>query len=376
VEAIQKQAAIMDFAPAFQLGHPIAFEAASRVADMTPDGLDRVFFTNSGSEAADTALKIALAYHKARGESSRVRLIGRERGYHGVGFGGMSVGGIGPNRKQFGALLPYVDHLPHTHLPAKNSYCRGEPPHGAELADVLENLVALHGAETIAAVMVEPVAGSTGVLVPPVGYLKRLRDICTKHGILLIYDEVITGFGRLGANFGAERLGVTPDIMTMAKGLTNAAVPMGAVAVRNDIYDAIVKGTGAGIEFFHGYTYSGHPLAAAAAIATLELHRAEDLPGRARALEPYWQDAVHSLKGLPNVIDIRDVGLIGAVELAPRPGKPTQRALDVFRRCFDEGVLIRVTADIIAMSPPLICEKPHVDRLINTLSDAIMAEAA
>jgi beta-alanine--pyruvate transaminase len=376
VEAIQKQAAIMDFAPAFQLGHPIAFEAASRVADMTPDGLDRVFFTNSGSEAADTALKIALAYHKARGESSRVRLIGRERGYHGVGFGGMSVGGIGPNRKQFGALLPYVDHLPHTHLPAKNAYCRGEPTHGAELADVLENLVALHGAETIAAVMVEPVAGSTGVLVPPVGYLKRLRDICTKHGILLIFDEVITGFGRLGANFGAERLGVTPDIMTMAKGLTNAAVPMGAVAVRNDIYDAIVKGTGAGIEFFHGYTYSGHPLAAAAAIATLELHRAEDLPGRARALEPYWQDAVHSLKGLPNVIDIRDVGLIGAVELAPRPGKPTQRALDVFRRCFDEGVLIRVTADIIAMSPPLICEKPHVDRLINTLADAITAEAA
>ena len=376
VEAIQKQAAIMDFAPAFQLGHPIAFEAAARVADMTPDGLDRVFFTNSGSEAADTALKIALAYHKARGESSRVRLIGRERGYHGVGFGGMSVGGIGPNRKQFGALLPYVDHLPHTHLPAKNSYCRGEPPHGAELADVLENLVALHGAETIAAVMVEPVAGSTGVLVPPVGYLKRLRDICTKHGILLIFDEVITGFGRLGANFGAERLGVVPDIMTMAKGLTNAAVPMGAVAVRNDIYDAIVTGTGAGIEFFHGYTYSGHPLAAAAAIATLELHRAEDLPGRALALEPYWQDAVHSLKGLPNVIDIRDVGLIGAVELAPRPGKPTQRALDVFRRCFDDGVLIRVTADIIAMSPPLICEKPHVDRLINTLAEALVAEAA
>ncbi|MBM3586322.1 MAG: aspartate aminotransferase family protein [Alphaproteobacteria bacterium] len=376
VEAIQKQAAIMDFAPAFQLGHPIAFEAAARVADMTPDGLDRVFFTNSGSEAADTALKIALAYHKARGESSRVRLIGRERGYHGVGFGGMSVGGIGPNRKQFGALLPYVDHLPHTHLPAKNAYCRGEPPHGAELADVLENLVALHGAETIAAVMVEPVAGSTGVLVPPAGYLKRLRDICTKHGILLIFDEVITGFGRLGADFGAERLGVTPDIMTMAKGLTNAAVPMGAVAVKNDIYDAIVTGTNAGIEFFHGYTYSGHPLAAAAAIATLELHRAEDLPGRARTLEPYWQDAVHSLKGLPNVIDIRDVGLIGAVELAPRPGKPTQRALDVFRRCFDEGVLIRVTADIIAMSPPLICEKPHVDRLIGTLAEAITAEAA
>ncbi|WP_198370668.1 aspartate aminotransferase family protein [Roseomonas rosulenta] len=375
-EAIQKQAAILDFAPTFQLGHPIAFEAAARVADMTPEGMDRVFFTNSGSESADTALKVALAYHKARGDSSRVRLIGRERGYHGVGFGGMSVGGIGPNRKQFGALLPYVDHLPHTHLPAKNAFSRGEPPHGAELADVLENLVALHGAETIAAVMVEPVAGSTGVLVPPVGYLKRLREICDRHGILLIYDEVITGFGRLGTDFGAERLGVVPDIMTMAKGLTNAAVPMGAVAVKNGIYDAIVQGSAAGIEFFHGYTYSGHPLAAAAAIATLELHKTEDLPGRARAIEPYWQDAVHSLKGAPNVIDIRDIGLIGGIELAPRAGKPGQRAMAVFRRCFDAGVLVRVTGDIVALSPPLIVEKPHVDRLIGTLDEAIRAEAA
>jgi beta-alanine--pyruvate transaminase len=375
-EAIQKQAAILDFAPTFQLGHPIAFEAAARVADMTPEGLDRVFFTNSGSESADTALKIALAYHRARGEASRVRLVGRERGYHGVGFGGMSVGGIGPNRKQFGALLPYVDHLPHTHLPAKNAFSRGEPPHGAELADVLENLVALHGAETIAAVMVEPVAGSTGVLVPPVGYLKRLREICDRHGILLIYDEVITGFGRLGTDFGAERLGVVPDIMTMAKGLTNAAVPMGAVAVKNGIYDAIVEGTAAGIEFFHGYTYSGHPLAAAAAIATLELHKTEDLPGRARAIEPYWQDAVHSLRSAPNVIDIRDIGLIGGVELAPRAGKPGHRAMAVFRRCFDAGVLVRVTGDIVALSPPLIIETPHVDRLIGTLDDAIRAEAA
>jgi len=376
VAAIQKQAAVMDFAPTFQLGHPIAFEAAARVADVTPEGLDRVFFTNSGSESADTALKIALAYHKARGESSRVRLIGRERGYHGVGFGGMSVGGIGSNRKQFGALLPYVDHLPHTHGLAENLFAKGQPQHGAHLADALENLVALHGAETIAAVMVEPVAGSTGVLVPPAGYLQRLREICDKHGILLIFDEVITGFGRLGTPFGAERLGVTPDIMTMAKGLTNAAVPMGAVAVRNGIYDTIVNGTPAGIELFHGYTYSGHPLAAAAAIATLELHRSEDLPGRARAIEPYWQEATHSLRGLPNVIDIRDFGLIAGIELAPRPGKPTERALDIFRRCFDAGVLIRVTGDIVALSPPLIVETPHVDRIFGALADAIRAEAA
>ena len=376
VEAIQKQAAVMDFAPTFQLGHPIVFEAAARVAEMTPPGLDRVFFTNSGSESADTALKIALAYHKARGESSRVRLIGRERGYHGVGFGGMSVGGIGPNRKQFGALLPYVDHLPHTHLPQKNAFSRGQPEHGAELADALEALVALHGAETIAAVIVEPIAGSTGVLVPPKGYLERLRAICDKYGILLIFDEVITGFGRLGANFGSERLGVTPDIITMAKGLTNAAVPMGAVAVKGEIYDAVVNGAPGGIELFHGYTYSGHPLAAAAAIATLELHRREDLPGRARAMEPYWQDAVHSLKGLPNVIDTRDIGLIGGIELAPRPGKPGARAMDVFRRCFDSGVLVRVTGDIVALSPPLIVERHHVDRIIGTLGDAIRAEAA
>jgi beta-alanine--pyruvate transaminase len=375
-EAIQKQAAVMDFAPTFQLGHPIAFEAAARVAEMTPDGMDRVFLTNSGSESADTALKIALAYHKARGESSRVRLIGRERGYHGVGFGGMSVGGIGGNRKQFGALLPYVDHLPHTHGVKENVFAKGQPEHGANLADALEGLVALHGAETIAAVMVEPVAGSTGVLVPPKGYLERLRAICDKYGILLIFDEVITGFGRLGTPFGAERLGVMPDIMTMAKGLTNAAVPMGAVAVRNGIYDAIVDGSPAGIELFHGYTYSGHPLAAAAAIATLDLHRSEDLPGRVRAIEPYWQEATHSLRGLPNVIDIRDYGLIAGIELAPRPGKPTQRAMDIFRRCFDDGVLIRVTGDIVALSPPLIVEKPHVDRIFGTLSDAIRAEAA
>jgi beta-alanine--pyruvate transaminase len=374
-EAIQKQAAIMDFAPTFQLGHPIAFEAAARVAEMTPEGMDRVFFVNSGSEAADTALKIALAYQKARGQAQRVRLVGRERGYHGVGFGGMSVGGIGPNRKQFGAQLPYVDHLPHTHLPARNAFSKGLPPHGVELADALESLVALHG-DTIAAVMVEPVAGSTGVLVPPVGYLKRLREICDKHGILLIFDEVITGFGRIGTNFGAERLGVTPDIMTMAKGLTNAAVPMGAVATSNAVYDAIVDGVPGGIELFHGYTYSGHPLASAAAIATLELHRAEDLPGRVMAIEEYWQDATHAMRDLPGVIDVRNIGLIAGIELQPREGKPTARAMEVFRWCFDNGLLVRVTGDIVALSPPLIIEKPHVDRIFDTLGSAIRQIAA
>ncbi|MCR0985386.1 aspartate aminotransferase family protein [Roseomonas populi] len=371
-EAIQKQAAVMDFAPTFQLGHPIAFEAAARVAEMTPAGLDKVFFTNSGSESADTALKIALAYQRARGQAQRVRLIGRERGYHGVGFGGMSVGGIGGNRKQFGAMLPYVDHLPHTHDPARNAFTKGQPEHGVELANRLQDLVALHG-DTIAAVMVEPVAGSTGVLVPPKGYLERLREICDANGILLIYDEVITGFGRLGTDFGAERLGVTPDIMTMAKGLTNAAVPMGAVATSNEIYDTVVNNSAAGIELFHGYTYSGHPLASAAAIATLALHREEDLPGRARAIEPYWQEAAHSLKSAPGVVDIRDFGLIAGIELAPREGKPGTRAMDIFRKCFDDGVLVRVTGDIVALSPPLIIEKPHVDRIFGTLSDAIHA---
>ncbi|MFM2147888.1 MAG: hypothetical protein RLZZ187_194 [Pseudomonadota bacterium] len=374
-EAIQKQAAIMDFAPTFQLGHPIAFEAAARVAEMTPEGVDHVFFVNSGSEAADTALKIALAYQKSIGQAQRVRLVGRERGYHGVGFGGMSVGGIGPNRKQFGAMLPYVDHLPHTHLPAVNRFCRGQPEHGAHLAESLESLIALHG-DTIAAVMVEPVAGSTGVLVPPQGYLQRLKEICTKNGILLIFDEVITGFGRIGTNFGAERLGVTPDIMTMAKGLTNAAVPMGAVATTDAVHDAIVHGSPSGIELFHGYTYSGHPLASAAAIATLELHRSEDLPGRAKAIEPYWQDAAHAMRDVPGVVDVREMGLIAGIELEPRKGAPTARALDVFRWCFDQGVLVRVTGDIVALSPPLIIENHHVDRLFGTLSDAIRAVPA
>ena len=375
-EAIQRQAAVLDFAPTFQLGHPLAFEAAARLAEILPEGLDRIFWTNSGSESADTALKIALAYHKARGEGGRTRLIGRERGYHGVGFGGMSVGGIGPNRRQFGALLPHVDHLPHTHGIQGNRWSRGQPEEGgAARANALESLVALHGAETIAAVMVEPVAGSTGVLVPPRGYLERLREICTRHGILLIFDEVITGFGRLGMPFGAERLGVVPDIMTLAKGLTNAAVPMGAVAVKDEVYLAVTEGSPAGIELFHGYTYSGHPLAAAAAIATMELHRGEDLAGRARAMEGTWQEAAHAMRGLPHVIDVRDFGLIAGIEMESRPGAAGQRALDVFRRCFDEGVLVRVTGDIVALSPPLIMEKPHLDRIFGTLSDAIRAAA-
>jgi beta-alanine--pyruvate transaminase len=375
-EAIQRQAAVMDFAPTFQMGHPIAFQAAARLAENTPDGMDRIFFTNSGSESADTALKIALAYHKARGEGQRTRLIGRERGYHGVGFGGMSVGGIGGNRKQFGAMLPYVDHLPHTLDIGRNAFTVGEPTYGAERAEALEALVALHGADTIAAVMVEPVAGSTGVLPPPAGYLKRLREICTKYGILLIYDEVITGFGRMGANFAAERMGVVPDIMTMAKGLTNAAVPMGAVAAAEFVYDTIVHGAPAGIELFHGYTYSGHPLACAAAIASMDLQRSEDLPGRALAMEGYFAESAHALRDLPNVIDIRNAGLIAGIELSSRAGKPTERAMAVFQRCFDNGLLIRTTGDIIALSPPLIMERPHVDRMFETLSEAIQAEAA
>ena len=375
VEAIQKQAAILDFAPSFNMGHPIAFQAASRLAEILPAPLERVFWTNSGSESADTALKIALAYHRARGEAQRTRLVGRERGYHGVGFGGMSVGGIGTNRKQFGAMLPYVDHLPHTHDLAR-AFTHGQPDHGAHLADALEALVTLHGGDTIAAVMVEPVAGSTGVLIPPAGYLNRLRDICTKHGILLIFDEVITGFGRLGTNFGAERLGVVPDIMTMAKGLTNAAVPMGAVATNGTIYSTIVDGSPAGIELFHGYTYSGHPLACAAAIASMDVQRSDDLPGRAAAMEPYFAEAVHSLRDHPNVIDVRNLGLVAGIELSSRMGKPTDRASKVFQRCFDTGVLVRYTGDTIALSPPLIVENHHVDRIIETLGEAIRAEAA
>jgi beta-alanine--pyruvate transaminase len=370
-EAIQRQAAKMDFAPAFQMGHPLAFEAASRVASMLPEGLDHVFFSNSGSEAVDTALKIALAYHRVRGEGQRVRLIGRERGYHGVGFGGISVGGISNNRKQFGAMLNGVDHLPHTHDLARNAFSRGQPLHGAELADYLERIVALHDPSTIAAVIVEPLAGSTGVLVPPVGYLGRLRDICSRHGILLIFDEVISGFGRLGAPFAVDRFGIVPDIMTLAKGITNATVPMGATVANGRVFDAFMQGPPGAIEFFHGYTYSSHPLACAAAIATLDTYRDEGLFERAAELSPYFEEAAHGLSGLPHVIDVRNLGMVAGIELAPRPGAPGARAYEVFVKCYEAGLLVRVTADIIAISPPLIISRSQIDEIFGKISEAI-----
>jgi beta-alanine--pyruvate transaminase len=372
-EAIQKQAAELDYAPCFNMGHPLAFQFASRLAQITPKGLDRIFFTNSGSEAVDTALKIALAYHRARGKGTKTRLIGRERGYHGVGFGGISVGGIATNRKYFGSLLTGVDHLPHTHGVPGNLFTKGQPEHGASLADDLERIVALHDASNIAAVIVEPVAGSTGVLVPPKGYLERLRAICDKHDILLIFDEVITGFGRLGAPFAADRFGVTPDLICMAKGLTNATVPCGAVAASTRIYDAMLDGADAAIELFHGYTYSAHPLACAAGLATLETYQEDDLFARAAGVESYWQEAMHSLSDARHVTDIRNLGIVAGVELEPRPGAATARAMEVFETCFDEGLLIRVTGDIIALSPPLILETAHIDRMVETLR-AVLAK--
>ena len=373
VAAIRDQAGRMDFAPTFQLAHPLAFQAAARVAEVMPAGMDRIFFTNSGSESVDTALKIALAYHRARGDGSRTRLIGRERGYHGVGFGGISVGGIVTNRRVFGTGLPGTDHLPHTHDPAKNAFSRGQPAHGAELADRLEALVALHGADTIAAVIVEPLAGSTGVLVPPQGYLERLRAICTKHGILLIFDEVISGFGRLGAATAAERFGVTPDLICLAKGITNAAVPMGAVAAGRHVHDAIVQAPGdvPGIELFHGYTYSAHVLACAAAIATMDVYRDEALFARAHGLEAAWENAVHSLAGHPHVIDIRNFGLVAGIELAPRDGAPGARGQELFRTLFDAGFLVRATGDILALSPPLIISSDQIDELVGAIGNAL-----
>ena len=370
-DAVSRQIATMEYAPPFQMGHPTAFQLANEVAGWLPKDMGHVFFTNSGSESVDTALKIALAYHRARGEASRTRFIGRERGYHGVGFGGISVGGMVNNRKWFGSMLPGVDHLPHTHDLAKNAYTRGMPEHGANLADELERIVALHDASNIAAVIVEPVAGSTGVLIPPKGYLERLRSICTRHGILLIFDEVITGFGRLGAPFGTGFFGVQPDMITMAKGLTNGAVPMGAVAASDQIYNAFMQGPEGAIELFHGYTYSAHPVACAAGIATQEIYRKEGLLTRANDMAPYWADGVHSLKGLPHVIDLRNLGLIGAVELDPIPGKPGLRGYNTFVRAFEQGLLLRVTGDIIAMSPPLIIEKQHIDQVFSILGGVL-----
>jgi beta-alanine--pyruvate transaminase len=373
-QAVASQLETLDYAPTFQMGHPLAFQLANQLVKIAPGGLDHVFFTNSGSESVDTALKIALAFHRMRGEGTRTRLIGRERAYHGVGFGGISVGGILPNRRTWSAaLLAGVDHLPHTHDLTRNAFSRGLPAHGAQLADELERLVALHDASNIAAVIVEPIAGSTGVLLPPRGYLERLRAICDRHGILLIFDEVITGFGRTGAPFAAQEFGVTPDIITLAKGLTNGCIPMGAVLVSKAVYEAFMQGPD-GIELFHGYTYSAHPSACAAGMATLELYEREGLLTRADSLSKYWEDAAHSLRGLPHVVDIRTYGLILGLELESIPGKVGTRAFEVFMRCFERGVLVRQTGEVIALSPPLIIEKPQIDQIFGTLSEVLRAQ--
>ena len=377
VEAVQKAAATLDFAPHFQMGHPLSFQLANKLKGILPAGIDHVFFSNSGSEAVDSALKIALAYHIARGQPQRTRFVGRLRGYHGVGFGGISVGGIEPNKKPFAAqLIPGVDHLPHTLDLSKNAFSKGQPAWGAHLAEALEQIVAERGAETIAAVIVEPMAGSTGVLIPPVEYLEKLRALCDTHGILLIFDEVITGFGRLGTAFAAQCFNVTPDMITVAKGLTNAAVPMGATCVSGHIYDAVINATEQGIEFFHGYTYSGHPLAAAAGIATLDLYAAEATFAQAAAMAPTWEAAVHSLRGAPHVIDVRNLGIVAGIELEPRAGKPGSRAYDVFVDCFfNQGALLRVTGDIIALSPPLIISERQIDELITKIRRSLDATA-
>ncbi|MGZ5571150.1 MAG: aminotransferase class III-fold pyridoxal phosphate-dependent enzyme [Usitatibacter sp.] len=373
VEAIQKQAATMDYAPAFQMGHPLAFELANRIVELAPGKLDHVFYCNSGSDAVDSALQIAIAWHRVKGEGARTRLIGRERGYHGVGFGGISVGGIVSNRKMFGTMLAGVDHLPHTHFPEKNAFSRGQPEYGAHAADELERLVALHDASTIAAVIVEPMAGSTGVLIPPKGYLQRLREITKKHGILLIFDEVITAFGRLGASFGADLFGVEPDMITFAKGITSGSVPMGGVIVSSGIYEAFMSGPPGAIELFHGYTYSAHPLACAAGLATLQLYKDEDLFARAARMAPAFENAIHSLKGAPHVVDIRNIGLVGAVELAPRAGAPGARGFETYLRCFEKGVLVRNTGDIIALAPALIVEEAQIQQIVATLREVLQS---
>jgi beta-alanine--pyruvate transaminase len=371
VRAIAEQAEEMDFAPPFNMAHPKSFELATRLVALTPEGLDKVFFTNSGSEAVETALKMAIAYHRARGEGQRTRLIGRERGYHGVNFGGISVGGIAGNRKSFGTMVGGVDHMRHTHDLSKNAFSRGLPAHGAELADDLERIVALHDASTIAAVIVEPIAGSTGVLIPPKGYLERLRSICDKHGILLIFDEVITGFGRLGSPFASTYFGVTPDLMTAAKGITNGCVPMGAVFAKRAIHDVFMTGPEHIVEFPHGYTYSAHPLACAASLGTLDTYAEEGLLTRAATMAPIFENALHSLQGLPHVIDVRNIGLVGGIELAPLPGQPGKRAFDVFLECWERGVMIRTTGDTIALSPPLIVEATHIDQIVSTIADVL-----
>jgi beta-alanine--pyruvate transaminase len=376
IEAIQAQAEELDYAPSFQFGHPKVFAAAARIAALAPGDLDHVFFAGSGSEAADTALKIAIAYWNISGKGSKTRLIGRERGYHGVGFGGISVGGIVSNRKFFGSLLAGADHMPHTYDREKQRFTKGEPDYGAHFADELERIVTLHDASTIAAVMVEPMAGSTGVLPPPKGYLKRLREICDKHGILLIFDEVITGFGRLGTAFAAERYGVVPDMITFAKGVTSGTVPMGGVICRKPIYDAFMNGPDNVIELFHGYTYSGHPLAAAACLATLDIYRDEGLFERAKALEPVWADAIMSLKEEPNVLDIRTLGLVAGIDLASRPEGVGKRAFEAMDRAFrEEGIMIRITGETLALTPPLIITEDQIGELVEKVRRVVRAVA-
>ncbi|WP_311273075.1 MULTISPECIES: aspartate aminotransferase family protein [unclassified Rhizobium] len=372
-QAVERQLATLDFAPTFQMGHPIAFEFAEKLAAMGPGGsdaqLDRIFFTGSGSESVDTALKIAIAYQRAIGQGTRSRIIGREKGYHGVGFGGISVGGLVNNRRVF-PQIP-ADHMRHTLDLDRNAFSKGLPAHGIELAEDLERLVALHGAETIAAVIVEPLSGSAGVVLPPEGYLQRLRAIADKHGILLIFDEVITGFGRLGKPFATDYFGVVPDLVCTAKGITNGAIPMGAVFAKRAVYDGLMHGPENQIELFHGYTYSGHPVACAAGIATLEIYQDENLLTRAASLATTWQDALHSLKGAPHVVDVRNLGLVGAIELATRDGAPGTRAYDVFVECLKRGLLVRVTGDIIALSPPLIIEESQIDDIVSIITDVI-----
>jgi len=375
VEAIQAQAAKLDFVSSFQMSHPLAFEVATRIAALAPDGLNHVFFTNSGSESVDTALKIARAYHRARGQGGRIRFISRAKAYHGMGWGGLSVSGLSRHRRDFGPLLPEIDHLPHTHDPEHAAFSRGQPQWGVHLADELTSLVAIHDPSTIAAVIVEPVTGSGGVLPPPVGYLERLREICDRHGILLIFDEVITGFGRVGAAFAANAFGVTPDIITCAKGMTNGAVPMGGVIAHDRVYDAIVSGAPDAIELFHGYTYSAHPLACAAALATLDVYRDQNLFARAKEIAPLWEKAAHTLKQAPHVTDIRNIGILAAIDLAPRDGAVGARGTEVAARCYEDGVLIRGSSDTLVLSPPLIVTEEQIAAIFSTIRRALDAVA-
>ncbi len=374
VEAIQKQAAKLDFASSFGFGHPLAFEYANRLTSVAPEGLDHVFFTNSGSEATDTALKLALAYHHARGEGQRQRIIGRQRGYHGVGFGGLSAAGMGPHKKQFGMLLPGAAHMPHTHDLGRNAFSRGQPTHGGEIADALEQMLQTYDPSTVAAVIVEPIAGSTGVLIPPVGYLEKLREICTRHGILLIFDEVVTGFGRLGRPFAADRFNVTPDLIAIAKGMTNGAVPMGGVIASNTVHTALMDAAAQGaVEFSHGYTYSGHPLASAAALATLDVYISEGIFDHAAAIEPVWQERAHALKGLTGVVDIRNFGLLAGIELGDDIASGKAMAKKVYDFCFERGVLIRPVANTMVLSPPLVISETEIETLFSTIADGLRA---